>query len=85
MSENRNIEYKSIRFLKGKNTNWDELAKDCVCFANGQGGYIYIGIEDGASEIKRLLRELVTKGLLSTQGERKWMKYSIKQNKSENV
>jgi ATP-dependent DNA helicase RecG len=49
MSENRNTEYKSIRFLKGKNTDWDELAKDCVCFANGQGGHIFIGIENGAS------------------------------------
>ncbi len=46
MEENKNIDKKSIKFLKGKHTDWDELAKDCVCFANAQGGYILIGIED---------------------------------------
>jgi len=46
MIENQNIDKKSLRFLKGKQTDWDELAKDCVCFANAQGGFIYIGIED---------------------------------------
>ena len=46
MEENRNIDKKSLKFLKGKNTDWDELAKDCVSFANAQGGFIYIGIED---------------------------------------
>jgi len=49
MEEGKNIDKKSIRFLKGKNTDWDELAKDCVCFANGQGGSILIGIEDDAA------------------------------------
>ncbi|WP_064198662.1 MULTISPECIES: ATP-binding protein [Emticicia] len=46
MEENKNIDKKSIKFLKEKNTDWNELAKDCVCFANAQGGFIYIGIED---------------------------------------
>ena len=46
MIENKNIDKKSIKFLKGKNTDWNELAKDCVAFANAQGGFIYIGIED---------------------------------------
>lgn len=46
MEENKNIDKKSLKFLKGKNTDWDELAKDCVCFANSLGGFIYIGIED---------------------------------------
>ncbi len=46
MEENKNIDKKSIKFLKGKQTDWDELAKDCVCFANAQGGFIYIGIDD---------------------------------------
>ena len=46
MEENKNIDKKSLKFLKGKNTDWDELAKDCVSFANAQGGCIYIGIED---------------------------------------
>jgi len=46
MEENKNIDKKSLKFLKGKQTDWNELAKDCVCFANAQGGFIYIGIED---------------------------------------
>ncbi len=46
MEENKNIDKKSLKFLKGKQTDWDELAKDCVCFANAQGGFIYIGIND---------------------------------------
>lgn len=47
MKENKNTDHKSLRFLKGLKTDWDELAKDCVCFANGTGGVILIGIEDG--------------------------------------
>ncbi|MDR2853812.1 MAG: putative DNA binding domain-containing protein [Prevotellaceae bacterium] len=46
MNENKNIDKKSLKFLQTKNTDWDELAKDCVAFANAQGGFIYIGIED---------------------------------------
>ena len=46
MEENKNIDKKSLKFLNGKNTDWNELAKDCVCFANAQGGFVYIGIED---------------------------------------
>lgn len=48
MEENKDIDKKSLKFLNGKNTDWNELAKDCVCFANAQGGFIYIGIEDKA-------------------------------------
>lgn len=49
MEENKNIDKKSLKFLNGKNADWNELAKDCVCFANAQGGFIYIGIEDKAN------------------------------------
>ncbi len=49
MEENRNIDKKSIKFLNGRITDWNELAKDCVCFANALGGFIYIGIEDKAT------------------------------------
>ena len=58
MTENKNMDKKSIKLLKGKNTNWHELAKDCVSFANAQGGFIFIGIEDNDDlppETKRLL------------------------------
>jgi ATP-dependent DNA helicase RecG len=46
IDENQQFDRKSISFLKGRNTDWDELAKDCVCFANATGGKIFIGIED---------------------------------------
>lgn len=46
MEEGQNLDKKSLKFLKGKNTDWDELAKDCVAFANAQGGFVYLGIEN---------------------------------------
>ncbi len=46
MEENKSLDKKSLRFLKGRQTDWDELAKDCVAFANAQGGEIIIGVED---------------------------------------
>lgn len=49
MKEDKHTDKKSLRFLKGSNTDWDELAKDCVCFANARGGVILIGIEDEES------------------------------------
>jgi len=49
MNENQNLEYKSLSFFKHSNPDWHELAKDCVSFANAQGGSILIGIEDDAS------------------------------------
>lgn len=50
MIENSEYDQKSLRLVKGKTADWDELAKDCVAFANGRGGFIYIGIEDGEEE-----------------------------------
>lgn len=45
--ENEQFDYKSLRTIQGKTADWGEVAKDCVCFANGQGGRLLIGIEDG--------------------------------------
>lgn len=47
MNENQDIELKSLRIVTGSTADWNELAKDCVCFANARGGSILIGIEDG--------------------------------------
>jgi ATP-dependent DNA helicase RecG len=44
--ENQNTDQKSLRVITGKTADWEELAKDCVCFANSQGGRLLIGIED---------------------------------------
>ncbi|AEA43693.1 ATP-binding protein [Fluviicola taffensis] len=45
MKENSHLDKKSLSTILGK-PSWRELAKDCVCFANGVGGKILIGIED---------------------------------------
>ena len=50
MEENKSLDKKSLSFLKGRQTDWGELAKDCVAFANAQGGEILIGIEDSFTE-----------------------------------
>ena len=46
MIEGLTFDKKSIKSVSGKSSNFYELAKDCVAFANAKGGDIYIGIED---------------------------------------
>jgi ATP-dependent DNA helicase RecG len=48
--EGQSIERKSLMVVTGRRNDWDELAKDCVAFANAQGGRLLIGIEDGETE-----------------------------------
>jgi ATP-dependent DNA helicase RecG len=50
MEEGKLLDKKSLRFLKGRNTDWNELAKDCISFANSHGGNILIGIEDDSNQ-----------------------------------
>ncbi len=50
MKENSLFDKKSLKIVKGNTANWKELAKDCVCFANGKGGTILIGIEDESND-----------------------------------
>lgn len=50
MEESQYTEKKSLKLITGNNPGWQELAKDCVCFANARGGIIAIGIEDSDSE-----------------------------------
>jgi ATP-dependent DNA helicase RecG len=45
--EDHHTDRKSLRTVIGKTADWEALAKDCVCFANGAGGRLLIGIEDG--------------------------------------
>ena len=46
MKENQTYDKKSLRAVTGKTANFDEIAKDCVAFANKDGGHLSIGIED---------------------------------------
>ncbi len=47
MAERDALERKSLRLVTGKTAGWDDVARACVCFANGRGGVLEIGIEDG--------------------------------------
>ena len=47
--EGQHLDRKSLRAVAGKSVDWSELAKDCVAFANGLGGRLLIGVEDGES------------------------------------
>jgi len=38
IEEEQRTDLKSLRTVTGKSADWDTLAKDCVCFANGAGG-----------------------------------------------
>jgi ATP-dependent DNA helicase RecG len=40
MEENLINDKKSLKIVTGKTADWQELAKDCVCFANTRGGII---------------------------------------------
>ena len=44
--ETTTFDRKSLKAVTGKPPKWNELAKDCVAFANAKGGHIFIGIED---------------------------------------
>lgn len=45
--EDQHTDRKSLRTVSGKTADWAALAQDAVCFANGAGGRLLIGIEDG--------------------------------------
>ena len=42
MKENQFSDKKSLRLVTGNSADWQELAKDCVCFANSRGGDIFM-------------------------------------------
>lgn len=45
-AESQHLDCKSLRKVMGPTADFNELAQDCVCFANGAGGTLLIGIED---------------------------------------
>lgn len=49
MEENSKFDKKSLKTVTGKTADFGELAKDCVAFANANGGIISIGIEDDSN------------------------------------
>lgn len=45
--EGQLFDQKSLRAVTGKTADWNEIAKDCIAFANATGGRLLLGIEDG--------------------------------------
>jgi len=43
--EGQLFDKKSLRSVIGKTADWNELAKDCIAFANATGGRLLLGIE----------------------------------------
>jgi len=37
------VDQKSLRAVTGKTADWNELAKDCIAFANATGGRLLLG------------------------------------------
>ena len=63
MRENSLYDRKSLRSIHGPKADFKEIAKDCVGFANAQGGVIDLGIEDDADipdAIQRIPEDLPT-------------------------
>jgi len=70
MKESQTYDKKSLRAVTGSNkANFDEIAKDCVAFANRDGGHLAIGIEDdqnlppSSQRISEELKETIVKRL----------------------
>lgn len=63
-SESQHIDKKSLRVINGNSARWNDVATDCVCFANASGGCLHIGIEDGESlpsPAQRIAPDLLTR------------------------
>jgi ATP-dependent DNA helicase RecG len=44
--ESHHLDRKSLRKVSGPSADFHELAEECVCFANGAGGVLLVGVED---------------------------------------
>lgn len=45
--EGQLLDQKSLRAVTGKTADWNEIAKDCIAFANASGGRLLPRVEDG--------------------------------------
>jgi ATP-dependent DNA helicase RecG len=89
MVENQTCDKKSLRFVTTK-ADWQQLAKDCIAFANAAGGRLLIGIEDdndlppvGQKIPDALLEQVVKKIGQHTLNVRVAPKKSIASNEAE--
>ncbi len=67
VSAAHHVDRKSLRKITGRTADFHELAQDCVCFANGAGGELLVGLEDGeahpppAQRVDRALLDQIRK------------------------
>jgi ATP-dependent DNA helicase RecG len=89
--EGQLLDQKSLRAVTGKTADWNEIAKDCIAFANATGGRLLLGIEDGhdappaGQQIpfdlpdtlrrKRTLEDLIERGAVRFEGNNRWRRY----------
>ncbi len=69
MEENSKFDKKSIKTVLGRKANFGELAKDCVAFANANGGVLHVCVENDSRNGKN--------GELKTIGGRRYRKYAL--------
>lgn len=55
-TENKNIEYKSIKKIRNGDKEFRDLATTCVALANAQGGCIYVGIDNKTLSVEPNLK-----------------------------
>ena len=48
--EGQLLDKKSLRAVTGKTADWNEIAKDCIAFANATGGRLLLGLEDAQDQ-----------------------------------
>jgi len=77
MEENLNIDKKSLKFLIG-------IQKEVISLGLLAQQQFYTAMEINKHKVRRILRQLVNKGQLKSEGIKKWTKYSIEQNLQEN-
>ena len=65
--EDQHTDRKSLCTIIDKTADWNSLAKNCVCFANGAGDRLLIGIEDGEASppAGQMLRDLLLPRLMN--------------------
>ena len=70
LDESHTIEYKRLDKIAGK-SNLESLARECVCFANAQGGVLYLGVDDKSKEPpceQKIEQVLINRTLKALQG-----------------
>jgi hypothetical protein len=68
--------------MNEEETRVDLIFKDIIAYPQSGFSEIHqsIGLEINQYKVKRLLKAMIENGVFALEGERKWIKYFIKQN-----